>query len=128
MRVEKTLYETKNIKKKRNIIFEIIQLPHRELATPMNDINTTVALALLTPVAYFYVGLIKKRLGYFGEYIKSAPILLSINIGLKFLKKQLFMITSTIIRQKRGMNGITVTIGLKKTQTSSNLEKKKLLE
>ncbi|KAI3860484.1 hypothetical protein MKW92_040565 [Papaver armeniacum] len=33
---------------------KIIQLPHRELAAPMNDINATVALALLTYVAYFY--------------------------------------------------------------------------
>ncbi|KAK9661914.1 hypothetical protein RND81_O076100 [Saponaria officinalis] len=29
-------------------------LPHGELAAPTNDINTTVALALLTSVAYFY--------------------------------------------------------------------------
>ncbi|RWV78279.1 hypothetical protein GW17_00060773 [Ensete ventricosum] len=36
----------------------------------MNDINTTVALALLTSVAYFYAGLSKKGLGYFGEYIQ----------------------------------------------------------
>ena len=32
----------------------------RELAAPTNDINTTVALALLTSVAYFYAGLAKK--------------------------------------------------------------------
>ncbi|KAG9438529.1 hypothetical protein H6P81_021529 [Aristolochia fimbriata] len=30
------------------------QLPHGELAAPTNDINTTVALALPTSVAYFY--------------------------------------------------------------------------
>ncbi|WVZ03164.1 hypothetical protein V8G54_023970, partial [Vigna mungo] len=34
--------------------WKIIQLPHGELAAPTNDINTTVALALLTSVAYFY--------------------------------------------------------------------------
>ncbi|KAF8047348.1 hypothetical protein N665_3080s0001 [Sinapis alba] len=31
---------------------------------PVNDINTTVALSLLTPVAYFYADLSKKGLGY----------------------------------------------------------------
>ncbi|MCR2847999.1 F0F1 ATP synthase subunit A, partial [Weizmannia coagulans] len=34
--------------------WKIIQLPHGELAAPTNDINTTVALALLTSMAYFY--------------------------------------------------------------------------
>ncbi|RWV97094.1 hypothetical protein GW17_00040139 [Ensete ventricosum] len=46
---------------------KIIQLPHGELAAPTNDINTTVALALLTSVAYFYAGLSKKRIGLFWE-------------------------------------------------------------
>ncbi|XLS44839.1 hypothetical protein HN51_001704, partial [Arachis hypogaea] len=44
--------------------WKIIQLPHGELAAPTNDINTTVALALLTSVAYFYAGLSKKGLAY----------------------------------------------------------------
>ncbi|RZC81239.1 hypothetical protein C5167_043854 [Papaver somniferum] len=60
--------------------WKIIQLPHGELAAPTNDINTTVALALLTSVAYFYVGLTEKGLGYFGKYIQPTPILLPINI------------------------------------------------
>ncbi|KAM3398087.1 hypothetical protein P3S68_001601 [Capsicum galapagoense] len=42
--------------------WKIIQLPHGELAAPTNDINTTVALALLTSVSYFYAGLTKKGL------------------------------------------------------------------
>ncbi|KAK7236666.1 hypothetical protein RIF29_45380 [Crotalaria pallida] len=45
--------------------WKIIQLPHGELAAPTNDINTTVALALLTSTAYFYAGLSKKGLAYF---------------------------------------------------------------
>ncbi|KAL7250545.1 hypothetical protein ACSBR1_012546 [Camellia fascicularis] len=49
--------------------WKIIQLPQGELASPTNDINTTVALALLTSVAYFYMGLSKKGLAYFGKYI-----------------------------------------------------------
>ena len=54
--------------------------------SPTNDINTTVALALLTSVAYFYAGLSKKGLGYFGKYIQPTPILLPINILEDFTK------------------------------------------
>nr|AUT83114.1 ATP synthase CFU A subunit [Campanula patula] len=66
--------------------WKIIQLPHGELAAPTNDINTTVALALLTSMAYFYAGLSKKGLGYFGKYIQPTPILLPINILEDFTK------------------------------------------
>lgn len=66
--------------------WKIIQLPHGELAAPTNDINTTVALALLTSVAYFYAGLTKKGLGYFSKYIQPTPILLPINILEDFTK------------------------------------------
>ncbi|GMY38265.1 ATP synthase CF0 subunit IV [Fagus crenata] len=66
--------------------WKIIQLLHGELAAPTNDINTTVALALLTSVAYFYAGLNKKGLGYFGKYIQPTPILLPINILEDFTK------------------------------------------
>ncbi|RHN49496.1 putative ATP synthase, F0 complex, subunit A [Medicago truncatula] len=60
--------------------WKIIKLPHGELTAPTNDINTTVALALLTSVAYLYVGISKKGLAYFGKYIQPTPILLPINI------------------------------------------------
>ncbi|KAL8214555.1 hypothetical protein R6Q57_004004, partial [Mikania cordata] len=66
--------------------WKIIQLPHGELVAPTNDINTTVALALLMLVAYFYAGLTKKGLGYFGKYIQPTPILLPINILEDFTK------------------------------------------
>ncbi|CAN6548886.1 unnamed protein product [Malus baccata var. baccata] len=66
--------------------WKIIQLPHRELAAPTNDINTTVALALLTSIVYFYASLTKKGLGYFGKYIQPTPILLPINILEDFTK------------------------------------------
>ena len=36
------------------IPWKLIELPNGELAAPTNDINTTVALALLTSVAYFF--------------------------------------------------------------------------
>nr|YP_009548045.1 ATP synthase CF0 subunit IV [Notholaena standleyi]AYW14591.1 ATP synthase CF0 subunit IV [Notholaena standleyi] len=60
--------------------WRFIQLPHGELAAPTNDINTTVALALLTSVAHFYAGLHKRGFSYSGKYIQPTPILLPINI------------------------------------------------
>lgn len=66
--------------------YKVIELPNGELAAPTNDINTTVALALLTSVAYFYAGLHKKGLSYFGKYIQPTPVLLPINILEDFTK------------------------------------------
>nr|YP_010231239.1 CF0 subunit IV of ATP synthase [Nephroselmis pyriformis]QSV37308.1 CF0 subunit IV of ATP synthase [Nephroselmis pyriformis] len=66
--------------------WRLIELPNGELAAPTNDINTTVALSLLTSVAYFYAGLSKKGLSYFGRYIQPTPILLPINILEDFTK------------------------------------------
>lgn len=68
------------------IPWRLIELPNGELAAPTNDINTTVALALLTSTAYFYAGLRKKGLGYFKRYIEPAPFLLPINILEDFTK------------------------------------------
>jgi F-type H+-transporting ATPase subunit a len=56
-----------------------------ELAAPTNDINTTVALALLTSFAYFYAGL-SKRVWIFKRYIQPIPLLLPINILEDFTK------------------------------------------
>lgn len=66
--------------------WRLIELPNGELAAPTNDINTTVALALLTSIAYFYAGLRKKGLGYFKRYIEPAAFLLPINILEDFTK------------------------------------------
>ena len=68
------------------IPWKLIELPEGELAAPTNDINTTVALALLTSVAYFYAGLSKKGLGYFKHYIEPIPLLLPIKILEDFTK------------------------------------------
>jgi len=68
------------------IPWKLIQLPEGELAAPTNDINTTVALALMTSVAYFYAGLRKNGIGYFARYIQPTPILLPINILEDFTK------------------------------------------
>lgn len=66
--------------------WKLIHLPSGELAAPTSDINTTVALALLTSLAYFYAGLKKRGLGYFSKYIQPTPILLPINILEDFTK------------------------------------------
>ncbi len=60
--------------------WKFIVLPEGELASPTNDINTTLALALLTSVTYFYAGIKTKGLAYFGKYLKPLPFLLPINI------------------------------------------------
>lgn len=66
--------------------WRLLELPHGELAAPTNDINTTVALALLTSAAYFYAGLKKKGFRYFGKYIQPTPVLLPINLLEDFTK------------------------------------------
>jgi len=68
------------------IPWKLIELPEGEFAAPTNDINTTVALALLTSLAYFYAGLSKKGLGYFKRYVQPLPLLLPINILEDFTK------------------------------------------
>lgn len=68
------------------IPWKVIHLPEGELAAPTNDINTTVALALLTSIFYFYAGLGQNGLGYFSRYIEPSPILLPINILEDFTK------------------------------------------
>jgi F-type H+-transporting ATPase subunit a len=66
--------------------WRLIELPNGELAAPTNDINTTVALSLLTSMSYFYAGIRKKGLGYFKRYVQPAAFLLPINILEDFTK------------------------------------------
>jgi F-type H+-transporting ATPase subunit a len=66
--------------------WRVIEIPNGELAAPTNDINTTVALALLTSIAYFYGGLSKKGLNYFKRYVSPAAFLLPINVLEDFTK------------------------------------------
>ena len=68
------------------IPWKLIELPEGELAAPTNDINTTVALSLLTSISYFYAGFSKKGLGFFARYISPTPIFLPINILEDFSK------------------------------------------
>ena len=66
--------------------WRLIEIPNGELAAPTNDINTTVALALLTSISYFYAGFAKKGLGYFKRYVSPSPLLLPINVLEDFTK------------------------------------------
>jgi len=68
------------------IPWKLIEIPSGELAAPTNDINTTVALSLLTSIAYFYAGIQKKGLGYFKRYVSPAAFLLPINVLEDFTK------------------------------------------
>lgn len=68
------------------IPWKVIEIPNGELAAPTNDINTTVALALLTSISYFYAGISKKGLGYFKRYVSPAAFLLPINVLEDFTK------------------------------------------
>ena len=59
------------------IPWKLIELPEGEFAAPTNDINTTVALALLTSFAYFYAGLSKKGLRSEGTRLNSSHTVIS---------------------------------------------------
>jgi F-type H+-transporting ATPase subunit a len=65
---------------------QLVKLPEGELAAPTSDINTTVALALLTSLAYFYAGFSKKGLGYFGNYVQPVAFMLPFKIIEDFTK------------------------------------------
>jgi F-type H+-transporting ATPase subunit a len=66
--------------------WKLIVLPEGELAAPTNNINTTVALSLLTSLSYFYAGLKAKGIGFFARYISPTPIFLPLNILEDFTK------------------------------------------
>ncbi len=68
------------------IPWKIIKLLNGELAAPTNDINTTMALSLLTSIIYFYAGIKKKGFAYFKKYLEPTPILLPINVLEDFTK------------------------------------------
>jgi F-type H+-transporting ATPase subunit a len=67
--------------------WKLIKLPEGELAAPTSDINTTVAFALLTSLAYFYAGISKKGVvKYFAGYAQPTPILLPFRVLEDFTK------------------------------------------
>jgi len=68
------------------IPWKLIKLPAGELAAPTSDINTTIALALLTSLAYFYGGISKKGLGYFAGYAQPVSFMVPFKIIEDFTK------------------------------------------
>ncbi|APD48559.1 F0F1 ATP synthase subunit A [Synechococcus sp. CS-602] len=66
--------------------WKLIQLPSGELGAPTADINTTIALALLVSLAYFYAGLSRKGFRYFEYYVEPTPIMLPFKIVEDFTK------------------------------------------
>jgi F-type H+-transporting ATPase subunit a len=66
--------------------WKLIELPQGELAAPTNDINTTVALALLVSATYFWAGLSRRGLGYFSKYVQASPFLLPLWVLEDFTK------------------------------------------
>jgi F-type H+-transporting ATPase subunit a len=66
--------------------WRVLRIPNGELASPTNDINTTVALAGLTSISYFYAGISKKGFSYFTRYISPAAFLLPITVLEDFTK------------------------------------------
>ncbi|MBX2859849.1 MAG: F0F1 ATP synthase subunit A [Vampirovibrio sp.] len=59
---------------------KLIHIPHGELIAATGDINTTSALAILTLVMYFIVGIGRKGIKYFAHYFQPYPIFLPLNI------------------------------------------------
>jgi len=66
--------------------WRLIRLPSGELGAPTADINTTIALALLVSLSYFYAGLSNKGLRYFEYYVHPTPIMLPFKILEDFTK------------------------------------------
>nr|QES95264.1 ATP synthase CF0 subunit IV [Nitzschia sp. (in: diatoms)] len=65
---------------------KLIKLPESELNSPTNDLNTTIALSLLTSFSYFYAGISKKGIYYFKKYFHPSPFFLPLNILEDFTK------------------------------------------
>jgi F-type H+-transporting ATPase subunit a len=53
----------------------LVHLPSGELGAPTADSNTTIALALLVSLAYFYAGLSRKGLRFFEYYVDPIPMM-----------------------------------------------------
>ena len=66
--------------------WRLVRLPSGELGAPTADINTTVAMALLVSLSYFYAGLSRKGLRYFEYYVEPTPIMLPFKIVEDFTK------------------------------------------
>jgi F-type H+-transporting ATPase subunit a len=59
---------------------KLIPIPHGELVAATGDINTTTALAVLSVVMYFFIGIKQKGLRYFKHYLQPSFLFLPLNI------------------------------------------------
>lgn len=59
--------------------WKLLQLPG-EPASPTNDINTTLGLAIVVSVYYIGAGLLEKGFGYFGHYLQPMWIMFPFNL------------------------------------------------
>jgi F-type H+-transporting ATPase subunit a len=60
--------------------WKLFSLPEGEFAAPTNDINTTLALSLLTSISYFYTGIAKSGVTFFIRYISPTPVFFPITL------------------------------------------------
>ncbi|HEY9746347.1 MAG TPA: F0F1 ATP synthase subunit A [Oculatellaceae cyanobacterium] len=58
----------------------LFHIPHGELIAATGDINTTSALALMTLIMYFGVGIKRKGLRYFTHYLQPSPLFAPLNL------------------------------------------------
>jgi F-type H+-transporting ATPase subunit a len=60
--------------------WKLIRLAEGECSAPTNDINTTLALSLLTSISYFYAGIAGFGINFFTRYISPTPLFFPINL------------------------------------------------
>ncbi|OGI01445.1 MAG: ATP synthase F0 subunit A [Candidatus Melainabacteria bacterium GWF2_37_15] len=60
--------------------WRLIPFEEGELASPTNDINTTLALALIVVIYYFGAGINEKGIGYFKHYFKPLWFMFPFNL------------------------------------------------
>ena len=60
--------------------WRLYHLDKGEFASPTNDINTTLGLALVVSAYYIFAGILTKGIGYFKHYLYPLPIMLPFNI------------------------------------------------
>ena len=63
-----------------NLPLKLYHLQDGEFASPTNDLNVTVALAIMVSIYYFGAGLAKKGIGYFKHYLQPFPLLAPLNL------------------------------------------------
>ncbi|MEB3205898.1 MAG: F0F1 ATP synthase subunit A [Vampirovibrionales bacterium] len=71
---------------------KLIALPHGELVAATADINTTAAMAVMTLLMYFGLGIYKKGFRYFLHYLQPNPLFLPLNIVEDFTRPGSLMI------------------------------------